>query len=596
MPPRRFSTLLTVVGLVVFTLLYLSSSDNSASDSSDEHPSSYRPKIAGLHVPSVHVPFRQSSHKPPEQKDSASGETKWYSDWMWLSPFSSAITLDENRAVLPRLRNRPPVYTFYDTTAEKDAETRSADRKLLLTWRRAWWAQGFRPIVLGRGDAMKNPLYETLHTQIADLDHAMENDIAKWLAWGHMGTGIMANWPCVPMGPYEDPLLSFLRRGEYPGQLTRYENLGSGLIVGEKTVINNAVKQALSSPNLARSKSLLEAIPAQAFKVDQPSSIAYYDSTIITKLYPTLAQKLVESPSAGRLSLNELMNSHLHTNFQNVFKKGISVIKPLPKHTTALVDPALHLANLLAQCPPSLIPTSCPPNMSKKCTPCNPLHPMPVSTPPVYRNSSDLYIIGTLPHPYTLASLQAQRAHIDTRHIRRNTDRDTWISAATKEILGTGRGGAARVVKFKEAVASDYGHHHSLWLTVESLPPDPKENLPASLLNDLEWHFGFPIPRKIFPYGESDTPVPGPKRLPQPPKPEGPVPTEKELALEIDLLRKARDVLKSKEVSRIGIKEVTEAWNMADAEVWRFVRAYRARSVLERQKWEEEEKGFGGES
>ena len=234
--------------------------------------------------------------------------------------------------------------------------------------------------------------------------------------------------------------------------------------------------------------------------------------------------------------------------------------------------------------------------MAKKCTSCNPQHLMKVATPPVYRNGSNLYTIGTVPHPYTLTSLQAQRAHIDTRYIRRETKRDIWISAATKEILGTGRGGPSRVVRFKEAVASEHGHHHSLWLNVESLPANPKDNLPPGLLDDLDWHFGFPIPRSLVSHGESETPVPGPERLPPPPKSEGPVPTDKELAMEVELIAKAREILKSKDTSLVGIKEVAEAWNMADAEIWRFVRAYRARSVLEREKWEEEEKGFGGES
>lgn len=70
-------------------------------------------------------------------------------------------------------------------------------------------------------------------------------------------------------------------------------------------------------------------------------------------------------------------------------------------------------------------------------------------------------------------------------------------------------------------------------------------------------------------------------------------PTEQQMALEVELLGKARNVLKSKD-PRVGrIKEVAEAWNLADTEAWKFVRAYRARSVVERFKWEEEEKGVG---
>jgi len=39
---------------------------------------------------------------------------------------------------------------------------------------------------------------------------------------------------------------------------------------------------------------------------------------------------------------------------------------------------------------------------------------------------------------------------------------------------------------------------------------------------------------------------------------------------------------------------VIEAWNLADTEAWRFVRAFGAREVVERAQWEEEEKKFAG--
>ena len=42
----------------------------------------------------------------------------------------------------------------------------------------------------------------------------------------------------------------------------------------------------------------------------------------------------------------------------------------------------------------------------------------------------------------------------------------------------------------------------------------------------------------------------------------------------------------------IAVKAVVEAWNLADTEVWRFVRAFGARKAMERAKWEEDEDRF----
>lgn len=584
MPPRRIITVLGIVLLFsVSTILFTVPSSlptvpssvarlsDSAKDAAQYIP---KPKLPKLTVPSIHIPFRQTGHEPPVQKNSTSGEAKWFSDWKWLNPFSSSITLDENRSVLPPLRQRPPIYTFYEPST-KDEATSAAENKLLLTWRRAWWAQGFQPVVLGRTEAMNNPLYEGLQSK--RLNKTLETEVIRWLAWGHMGTGILANWLAVPMGPYEDHLLSYLRRGEYP-TLTRYKGLDSGLFSGDSIAISAAVKEGLQNSELKNLKSFIDAIPTNTIKEDpQPKSIALYDSSAINTHYKPLAQKLDDSTLAGFNALHQLINSHLHTTFQNSFKTGIAVLKPLPAHTTALVEPALQLATLLAQCPETPIPSSCPPNVPS-CTPCNPTHPIPITTPPVFRNTSTLYTIGTIPHPYTLAALIAQRDTLATRYIRRETARDRWLLAATEELLGPDIGGPARVVRFKEAVAGHYGGAHGLWLTAEK----------DIVQKDMDWHFGFAIPRNAT--TADAVPVPG-SGDPSRPLPE---PAPKELEMEKYVLAKAREALKSRERPRIGIREVVEAWNLADTEVWRFVRAYRARAKVERLQWEEKERGFAG--
>lgn len=204
---------------------------------------------------------------------------------------------------------------------------------------------------------------------------------------------------------------------------------------------------------------------------------------------------------------------------------------------------------------------------------------MLITTPSVFRNNSDLYTIGTIPHPYTLATLLLQTSDLTTSQIRRSTVRDPWLLAVTSELLGKDVSGPARIVKLKESVAGEWGESHSLWFTAE-------RNLTTS---NLDWHFGFPLPRGDNNEAPHEIPVPNPPA----PEPHVPLPNQQELANEQKRLKAARELLAMKG-AKMGITEVLEAWNMADTEAWRFVRAYAARERVERQKWEDEEKGFAG--
>jgi hypothetical protein len=325
MPPRRVWPLLIIGGLVTVALFLTPSVRGSVPVPGAPLPARFTGKIPQFKVPDFRFSFRTASHKPPEQKNSTSGDSSWYSDWKWLNPFSSSITLDENRSVLPPLRVRPPVYTYYESKSATDEETRKIDQELLLTWRRAWWAHGFYPVILSQAEALNNPISH--HLQGKGLPAALEFEFLRWLAWSHMGGGLLSSWHCVPMSSYDDELLSSLRRGQYPG-LTRFEGLGAGLFAGEKSQIDNAIKDALLNLKINTFKSIIEAIPADRFKVEQPTSLAYYDSATIKSKYPSLAQKLAADPAKGRSALTDLIVTHLHTIWQNTFSGGCAEAPP----------------------------------------------------------------------------------------------------------------------------------------------------------------------------------------------------------------------------------------------------------------------------
>ena len=534
-----------------------------------------------------------------------------------MNPFSSSVTLDDERVVLPPLLERSPVYTYYETPSKKDEETAKIDRALLLTWRQAWWAKGFKPIVLSEAEAMNNPLYLSLHSK--GMPKALEFEFMRWLAWGHMGSGLLSSWHCVPMAAYDDLLLSHLRRGQFE-HLTRFEGIEAGLFAGEKTQVNDALVEALNDARLSTYKTMIEAINPERFKTEQPTCLAHYDSQTVKSRYPPLAKVLEIDPPAGRTALNKLIIAHLHTIWQNSYSGGIAVLNPLRVHSTSLIKPALDLASLLAECPESMLQSSCPPNRPK-CSPCIGAKLL-VTTPQAFRNISNIFHLSVVPHPYTKIALSNETSDITVAHIRRKTERDEWVTAVTRDILGDGRGGPSRVVSLKDVIASPYGSIRSMWFSTEQFPrsfnpppppskapsndahPETKkiEPFPEDWLSGVDWEFGFHIPRTGVSHGESMTPVPGPERYHGPggvpeekkkgsdPRP----PTDDEIAIEVELLRKARDLMKSNDEAIVKMRAVAEAWNLADTEAWKFVRAYRARADMERWGFEKEESKYAG--
>lgn len=574
-------------------------------------------------------PFGPAAHQPPIEKNSTrSGEAKWYNHWKWLNPFSDSITDDESRSVLPPPPERPPIYAFYDIDGEKDERVKAAENKLLLIWRRAWWAHGFRPVILGKAEAMNNPLYERF--QVRKTEHALGAEFMRWLAWGQMGTGVLSNWLALPMGPYDDHLLSYLRRGEYP-KLTRYEGLGGGFFSGDKASVEAALTEALDSSDLKESKSLLELVPSKAFTVDpKPRAIAFYDSSTLADQYKSISASLTDAKATGLLSLSELVTSHLHLTFLNTFSSGISILTPHRSRSLIIQYPAITLANALIACPLSPIPDSCPPN-NLKCTPCAPSKALPLKTPESYTNTSTLFTIGTLPHPYTLASLLVKTKTPTVPHIRRNTARDPWLQSTTLGTLGPLLGGPDRIVSFKESVASELSSSRGLWLIAEE---DSVGENSALNRRELEWHFGFSLPA----YNTSTTAL----SLSNPQLKVSAITLalanpnlypasedgkqldslgEKEVALQRHRLAHAQSVLALNNSGRRGkwkgkkrnnnynnrgwkggdemisderICDAAEAWHLADTEAWRFVRAWGARGRAERARWEEEERKFAG--
>ncbi len=134
-------------------------------------------------------------------------------------------------------------------------------------------------------------------------------------------------------------------------------------------------------------------------------------------------------------------------------------------------------------------------------------------------------------------------------------------------------------------MAGEYAASRSLWMAAEKSVPD-----------DIDYRFGFAIPEPGMDSGKSETPVPGPERRPKPTYDveDGPVATPEDLARELTLLKKAKDMGRSKNRRDRQVRSAIEAWNLADTEAWRFARAFLARAHVERANWESEEAKYAG--
>lgn len=108
----------------------------------------------------------------------------------------------------------------------------------------------------------------------------------------------------------------------------------------------------------------------------------------------------------------------------------------------------------------------------------------------------------------------------------------------------------------KDAVAGEAASR-TLWLTLESLLVTGRRQSPT-FLDDLEWKFGFKLPR------DDEIPETAAQAKVQ----------NSSLQREKELISKTLEATRIKTSNRIGIQGIAEAWNMADTEIWQFVRAF----------------------
>ncbi|ATY60857.1 hypothetical protein A9K55_006420 [Cordyceps militaris] len=576
---RRLTIFLAAVSLSALCLITLLTSAVPSPPSlstPERKATTTEPRVYDTATKSAQRPVTPPSQPPPRQSDDTYARSSWLADADALSKvFSNEVTLDDDRALLPTLETRQPIYCYYDALDKTMAGENDTDARLLLMWRRAWWARGFQPAILGPDEASSNPLYAKLDS--LDVGADLKRDLLRWLAWDTMDGGLLSQPVVLPMGT-DYGFLPTLRRGQY-NALSRAGNLSSALFWGSREQVHAAVRNVMASANLHSVSSFLDALPADAVvEHETPPVLAFYNTTIVAKKYPKLV--LDKNKHQFGALRNELINAHLQSSWQNSYAMGIDVINPFEDHMSNMVRNATDLAHALASCPPTPLAGSCPPNLPK-CGPCGATTPLVVRPAKTFANESSVFTIGMVPHPWTRTVLANKQDGFNATVIHEST-RDGWLLAAAEGLRGKHRSRYSQLLALKRAISGDTADTRSLWFTVE----DP---FPAA----LDWYFGFAIPQTIIDDGRSESPVPsdhindrdrpdlayGPKAI-----------TELERERELAILDRAKDVfaLASTPSSETRRRRASaEAWHMADTEVWRFTRANHDRRTLARTQWED---------
>lgn len=571
---RRLTIILVAVSIFAFFLIssLTAAVPSSPSLSGSGERTLTQPRVSASD--NTQKPVKAAVKPLPRQSDDTYGASTWFADPNGLSEaFSVEVTRDNQRALLPTLQERQPIYCYYDPLDKTTAGENNTDTELLLIWRRAWWARGFKPLILGPEEAKSNPLYSELAT--LDLSADLRRDFLRWLAWDTTNGGLLSQYVLFPMGK-DVAFLPSLRQGDFQS-LTTAADLPSALFWGTKDQIHAGLRAALDSNALQSAETVAEAAGLDAV-VSQvvPPVLAYYNATIIAKKYP----KIVSEKNRDRYGLlrNQLINSHLQATWLNTYALGIEIVKPFPEHMTGMLLNATDLANALVTCPPTPLAGSCPPNISK-CGPCGASTPPVIRTPKTYTNDTGVFTIGMVPHPWTRTVLGNMKDGFNATWIREESERDAWLNTITKGYIGSGVSRYYQLLRFKKALMGESVETGAIWFTAEDGFP-----------TELDWRFGFSIPKALIDDGRSESPVPS-AHIHDKDRPDlayGPHATDEDAERELLLLGRARQVLAlPRSTTETRRRASLEAWNMADTEAWKFARAAHDRRTLERKRWEE---------
>ncbi|KAK9368105.1 hypothetical protein V1509DRAFT_579622 [Lipomyces kononenkoae] len=539
----------------------------------------------------------RSSLNSSSQQNRASSKTSvataptnnYIPSFAWETPFSFSVSsAGSDVAVLPQLHDRCPVYTFYDPQlAGAAGRNTTTEERLIAVWRQAFWALGFKPTVLDQSHAKSNPLYKSINEM--NFGGQSKIDVMRFLAWSTSPTGILTTNRVVPMTTWPtENTWNFWRSCEF-GPLTTYKDTGSGFIVGSQQAVDDFVTQSFTDASMAK---IASAVTSNRFHVEPKTEfLAQYSPDFVPNNYKRLSED----------KLPELINAHLHSTFLSRFKQGgISVLDPFPQSAHAISFPSLAMATALATCPAVEFELYCPSNIPN-CFKCSKsLRKDFVKSVSAIPDSPSTFVIITIPHPVTSIALSHSASDVTADIVRRETSRDLFVRTATSEIIKKGLGPSHRVLELKKLAAASSELLDNMYISVF----ESQFGFNNCLVTDyFRWAVGF----NFGPLMDNETSAKKQATFDAvvqeietclPAEPYIEIQTEVTRMLDpkdaksstqlsvSDTITTIRDRILSADPDRKLKVQMVEAWNMADTELWRFVRALNERAESEEKIWE----------
>ncbi|KAK9470544.1 uncharacterized protein V1510DRAFT_422823 [Dipodascopsis tothii] len=536
----------------------------------------------------------RTARKTPAR--SGATANSWIPSAAWATPYSFTVAQsDADVALLPPATNRCPMYTFYDTEAlAAGGANLTTEARMLEIWREAWWAAGFEPTVLGTADARAHKLYSKLDA--AALRPAHREDLVRLMALATQATGVYTETRLVPMSTLPtNTAISWLRKckGSSGHLIALYKELDAGMIYGSQDDIQAYVHEVVHVLHK------VDYTDKRFFRNPPPNpAYAYYSPAVMRATFPQIPPDEVP----------DLANAHLHQTFMERYK-DVAVVNPFPEVTTPIVLSALATAREIASCP-RYAPShgTCPPNIPA-CRPCVPekrdLDKLVVSAPAIPASTRTLALV-TVPHPLVLQALRHRHPDLSADYVRRHTTRNDWVRAVTAELFAEtpGVGLSARLVALKELVGLNQRILRSAYFATWEAQSQASDCL---VHDDVRWFFGFDVPAPrlagagtdpVLPAAESALALLEAQSHLKPlshatvaqlvaacqaaPVFDSPAAQDEAVAT----LLVARNTLLSADADDVRKRKLVEGWNLADAEIWKFVRTLNDISVQELKIWE----------
>lgn len=441
----------------------------------------------------------------------------------------------ERQVDLPPEPVRCPVYTFHDSETKNAAE----ENEVIAVWKKAFWAAGFKPIVLSPEDSQNHILYSVLAEKFGRK--RPPEAYLRWLAWASAGNGLFADWTVIPfIRQARNPTLPWLRQCSFDS-LYRFGSLGTSLLAGSQPDIDTMLTDMIAT-NQTDVNDINSLAEETLTLRPTPSDVVNYSPSLLEEKYQNISTS----------QLADLINAHLHQSLLLSYPKGIAVVDPVPDVTHILSFPALRLARRLARCPKSPLQDTHSP-LHAKAPPCDSIKHEIKLQKSVTNSTSQLNFV-TIPHPMTYLWLSQQHSSVDA-NIVRDSKRNPWLGCATAELTPAGVSARKRGSVLKEAIIDRNGH------TIANIWEESWNE------NDVSWILGFTLPPLSF--EDDDLEAEGNHKY----------------VNNVTLLSEAKKAVQSWEAKFMRERLYIEAWSMGDTGIWRFVKDWSARNSMARIAW-----------